>query len=64
MEQDSEEGGGSGDEEADIPAHHHPQGLEDLQNKATVNMSSTGKPHVPLRHRAINMSVIYDLQLF
>lgn len=30
VEQDGEEGGGRGDEEADVPAHHYPQWLQNL----------------------------------
>ena len=64
VEQDSEESGRGGEEEADVPAHDHPQRLQDLENnKATVNMSSTGKFHTPLRHTVVNVSKIYDLQL-
>lgn len=32
VEQDGEESGRGGDEEADVPAHYHPQRLQDLQN--------------------------------
>lgn len=64
VEQDGEESGRGGDEEADISAHYHPQRLQYLQdNEATANMSSTGKPHTPLRHRVVNISTIYELQL-
>lgn len=51
MEQDGEESGRGGNEEADISTHYHPQRLQDLQNpEATVNMSSTGNMYTPLRH--------------
>lgn len=43
VEQDCEESGRGGDEEANVPAHYNPQRLQNLQNdEATVNTPSTG----------------------
>lgn len=41
VEQHGEQGSGGGDEEADVPAHHHPQRLQDLQEPHQNSKTST-----------------------
>lgn len=43
VEQDGDQGGGCREEEAHVPAHHHPQRLQNLQNNAGENSLRTSK---------------------
>lgn len=43
VEQDGEQRGGGGDEQTHVPAHHHPQRLQNLQNRDSLgNLQDKG----------------------
>lgn len=63
VEQDGDQGGGCGEEEAHVPAHHHPQRLQNLQNNDGKNSLRTSKYELPpwVLHKLV--SPITHLQL-